>query len=223
MLKLSIKIFEIQDELNESALDTAEDLESPNGGDFELTRQRTLSPTSHLPLSQHVKSPEATSPPPVQSPPQQIRARVSSQAMHEGMSQSFTSPLAQFYQPLVLDTGEPETPAPPLSPPSATSGVVSYGPTTRRRLSSVQSPHRRVATDGGTSDQYHIQGLRRFPLSESPTTSDTQPPTAGQVKDDEDAGEDISRLMKSIIAMEERQERIEEMLKTLLEEMKAHH
>ncbi|KAI0629114.1 hypothetical protein C8Q77DRAFT_1161302 [Trametes polyzona] len=98
---------------------------------------------------------------PTQAPPGQIplpRQRVNS-ILTRGLelAQSASSPLAQIFQPLIVDDdlvppGDEQTPSEgAMSGPSATSGapVISYGPATRRRLSSMHvavNPPRRGRT-----------------------------------------------------------------------------
>ncbi|KAJ6591536.1 hypothetical protein DFH09DRAFT_1244623 [Mycena vulgaris] len=156
-------VFEIEDELMESAL--AADELSTNGDAFKRQRQRRMSPysSSTRPPPQEAAGPaeqSSSSSPPRHIPVPGARNRVTS-LMHRGaeVAQTFTSPLAQIFQPLVVDDGGiPEesdattqhdqnraqahhSPA-PVHPPVGPSGV-SYGPAYRRRLSSVrdQSGH----------------------------------------------------------------------------------
>ncbi|KAJ7577063.1 hypothetical protein C8J56DRAFT_870326 [Mycena floridula] len=228
-------IFEIQDEFETSALDTSE-AGSPRGGaGFELTRQRRMSPFS-APTRSPLSPPHAPGSPP--------RARLNSQMARgltvEGAAQNFTSPLAQIYQPLVIDADEsdPFQSPPANSPPS---NAVTYGLVHRRRMSSM---HIRGVTDGhpyqhsnGSSSQQQLplnQGAgRKFPAFESlplsaspgagspPKSGPSSGLTAGQVKAEEEHGDDTSMTMERLRAIEERQVRIEEMLMKLVQGMES--
>lgn len=151
------------------------------------------------------------------------RARVNS-IMNRGLeaAQSFTSPLAQIFQPLVVDDDtaiqeEPQDPSQPL---------VSFGPASRRRLSSMQG-HRRVTTDSGNgvfsgSPHKGHSPLKRFPIlgSESGDVLSTSPPsisespgrTAGQLKDGE---ADSGGVEQRIAEIEGRQIRMEKLLERI--------
>lgn len=277
-----LQIFEIEDELDNSALDTGDD--SMNGNGFELARQkRRMSATSPtrpppVPLPTPPRRPSASSsrsqhqpPHPTGSPsnPHPIpRARVNSVMnrvghLLEGGAQSFTSPLAQIFQPLMVDEDtihmtvpedEPFDPsAQGSTPPShgqghnistgMSTGMVSYGPASRRRLSSIQSQHRRGTSAGegsflhpfptGASQQHslhqsHTQGnLRRTGpategvLSESPTSAGSGPmrPTAEKVREEEEDVGGTPQFSARLAKMERRQERIEGLLEKLVEGM----
>ncbi|THU87990.1 hypothetical protein K435DRAFT_762223 [Dendrothele bispora CBS 962.96] len=178
-------IFEIQDELDTSALDTRDDIEMSwtNQGDkTSPTRQdqqtRTgSSQAADTSTSQdaprgssgsngrvHFETPSSPSP----SNPHPIpRPRVNS-VLNRGfeVAHSFTSPLAQIFQPLVVDDdGVPQNSednssnAPPM---------ISYGPASRRRLSSMTGV-RKMTTD--PSSVRHA-----FPRS-SPKQQHLQPPS----------------------------------------------
>lgn len=144
-------------------------------------------------------------------------------------AQSFTSPLAQIFQPLIVDD---EPAALDIQPPPQS--MVSFGPASRRRLTSMHQ-HRRGNTDGG-GGQYSPPhkamptkegggiglGLRRFPgiigsdaLSESPPTMSTSPssiPTAMQIKQGEADSGGPDRRMDD---MEQRQRRMEKLLEKI--------
>ncbi|KAG7093687.1 hypothetical protein E1B28_007345 [Marasmius oreades] len=160
-------IFEIEDELNTSALDTRDDIEMAPSKPTQIPQQ----PTSNSLPKASPSFPGENVPSPSQihdqtgrvhfeaqagsSPSHHIapRARVNS-VMKKGteFSQSFTSPLAQIYQPLVVDnvplddeTGSqpfPVSSSPGNGPPPP---LISYGPASRRRLSSTI--HRRTTSD----------------------------------------------------------------------------
>ncbi|KAJ4469533.1 hypothetical protein J3R30DRAFT_3661617 [Lentinula aciculospora] len=197
-------IFEIEEELDTSALDTRDDIEfGPQGGDkppvspsvsvstskpnsppsspnkrrtsmssnrrmSNSTQQRRTSNSSqnrslHPSHSQVHLTPGGG---PSSSSQEQLggsqphlippRNRVNS-IMSRGLeaAQSFTSPLAQIYQPLVVDDDLPlasdEDESQDQMPlvPQGSAPLISYGPSTRRRLSSIQGMHRRGTSDVG--------------------------------------------------------------------------
>lgn len=142
-------------------------------------------------------------------------------------AQSFTSPLAQIFQPLVVDD-EPmasESQHPPPPP------LVSFGPASRRRLSSMHQ-HRRHNTEGGgghpspphkvtPTKEGHGMGSKRFPgimdnaLSESPPSMESSSsaiPTALQVKEGEAESGGSDRRLDDI---ERRQQRMEKLLEKI--------
>lgn len=156
--------------------------------------------------------------------------------MHRGadMAHTFTSPLAQIFQPLVVDDGGiPEDSVPQHNAPTAPSpsgpapAGVSYGPAYRRRLSSMhvrdqsghgpghgllghmrhhsESPKMLFPTSGGGDD----------PFSASPDERAESIPTAEDVEDNKGIGW-IQRLEK----MEARQGRIEALLERIAEDLR---
>ncbi|KAF7309784.1 hypothetical protein MIND_00350300 [Mycena indigotica] len=244
-------VFEIEDELMASALAVEET--SATEDLFKLHAQRRSSPYSSpsrptppaqphstpLPITSPTPPPPASSssPPNRPNPILGPRARVAS-LMHRGteVAQTFTSPLAQIFQPLVVDDGgipeeitKPDLPSQnrvQLTPehrpangavvPPPPAGV-SYGPAYRRRLSSM---HAREGSSGGQVG--HVRRASEAPrmlfptsenddvFSESPDDRDSALPTAEDVEEKKDVW--IQRLDK----METRQERIEELLEKIL-------
>ena len=73
------------------------------------------------------------------------------------MSAHSYSPLAQVYNPVVVDENLMEDPS---NPGNSVSPVISYGPATRRRFTST---NRRRPVE--PSDQAHSTQLRRFPTT----------------------------------------------------------
>ncbi|KAF9045820.1 hypothetical protein BDZ89DRAFT_1058779 [Hymenopellis radicata] len=236
-------IFEIEEDLDTSALDTADDAAHARHSVAEYQRrnspfssptrrhqsQPTQTPQLHAHFEPQIPPSQQQQAPPSPSTPFAIpRARVNS-VMSRTMeaAQSFTSPLAQIFQPLVVDD-EPaalDTQPPPQS-------MVSFGPASRRRLSSMHH-HRRGTTDGGGGHSPPHKpmpnkegggiglGLKRFPgiisdaLSESPPTMSTSPlsvRTAMQIKEGEEnsAGSD-----QRIDDIEQRQRRMEKLLEKI--------
>ncbi|KAJ7890538.1 receptor-activated Ca2+-permeable cation channel [Mycena olivaceomarginata] len=229
-------VFEIEDELMESALATDD---APTNGDTFKHRERRMSPYSTVTRPQQAQlqtpapaEPSSSAPSrPVPGP----RNRATS-LMHRGadMAHAFTSPLAQIFQPLVVDDGGiPEDSVPQHnahtvpSPSGPAPAGVSYGPAYRRRLSSMhvrdqsghgpghgllghmrhhsESPKMLFPTSGGGDD----------PFSASPDERAESIPTAEDVEDNMDIGW-IQRLEK----MEARQGRIEALLERIAEDLR---
>ncbi|KAJ7708673.1 hypothetical protein B0H17DRAFT_1165735 [Mycena rosella] len=246
-------VFEIEDELMESALATDE--LSTNGDAFKLQRQRRMSPYSsptrpqqHQPAVGPTEQEQSSSSSPQRHVPVPApRNRVTS-LMQRGAeaAQTFTSPLAQIFQPLVVDDGGiPQDSAQeqsraqahhnqaaaghPLAVPGAPTGV-SYGPAYRRRLSSmhVQPGHAPVHMQSHAHVRRSSEGPRMLfptgagdddPFSASPderVMSTGSLPTATEVEENKDDGELMQRLDK----MEARQERIEELLQRIAQDVR---
>ncbi|KII87361.1 hypothetical protein PLICRDRAFT_42989 [Plicaturopsis crispa FD-325 SS-3] len=214
-------VFELEEEMD-SALDTQEYGTFPTNDDL---RQRRMSIMSQRRRSSgnHQKrspSPHRAERPPVSPTTAIPRQRVNS-VLHRGaeMATSFTSPLAQIFQPLVVDEDIPEDPS------AHPGGPVSYGPASRRRLSSMQSVQRRTPTDNHLS-QVQSLGLRKFPsqgsgsrheppLSESPKENDGGIKPVGQIEEDEKNSGSLSQWSQRLNTIEESQRRIEAMLAQL--------
>ncbi|KAI0073518.1 hypothetical protein K474DRAFT_1686181 [Panus rudis PR-1116 ss-1] len=235
-------IFEIAEELEqESALDMHDDDGPIPPIDINRPRRQSQASKRHVSFSQssprsrdHHHGATDQRPSPSSSPrkaesttPQRAplplpRARINS-ILSRGMDlmQNTASPLAQVFQPLIMDdypesADQPQTPTAD-SPPAP---LVSYGPATRRRLSSMHLPvsptdttaPRRFPTIGGgpgnTSPRTRSGlGLITSAVSESPDEHRSEGPTpVGMIE--EEPGSLISRLER----MEDRQKRIENIL-----------
>lgn len=130
------------------------------------------------------------------------------------------SPLAQVFQPVVVDDEIPEEHAldkgVPLQPHSGNGHMVSYGPASRRRLSSMHLASRRAdsvvpASDSSQRPPFPVvdtrpEALAVGPLSASP---DRQPETVEQVEENSGGLVELSERIKN---MEDRQKRIEGIL-----------
>ncbi|KAF8239383.1 receptor-activated Ca2+-permeable cation channel [Tricholoma matsutake] len=214
-------IFEIEEEF-ESALDTAE-----SGNDFDSQQQPQASPNSQPLPSPSFAGPNTPSTPSNMSPTP--RARLSS-AVSRGIdtAQNFASPLAQVFKPLVVHDNSPET----ISPAAGPTGpiVISYGPASRRRVSSMQSLQRRHPESLINQAQANV--LKRLPpmsspveqsaLSESPDHIREESPLTERkslmdtMVTDDAGGADWKRRMDR---MEKRQERIEDLLVQLTKDI----
>ncbi|KAJ7446684.1 receptor-activated Ca2+-permeable cation channel [Mycena latifolia] len=244
-------IFEIEDELMESALATDE---RGNAEDvFKVQRQRRMSPYSSPARPQQQQQQQGGGPteqsssasPPHHVPVPGPRNRVTS-LMHRGAeaAQSFTSPLQQIFQPLVVDDGGIPQDAPqeqnrahahnnlaathPPAVPAAPSGV-SYGPAYRRRLSSMHVRDR----SGHAPVPGHVRRGSDAPrmlfptsggddaLSTSPDERDMSSsslPTAEEVEENKDMN--LAELMQRLEKMEARQERIEGLLERIAQDVR---
>lgn len=203
-----LQVFEIENEFGESAND-------PHGYgsvDQQHVSQTSIQATSHT-LPRAITTRRMSDPKPP-SPAKSIpRHRLTS----FGRAVEGPSPLAQIYQPLVVQDAQ-ESAA--LGP----SGV-SFGPAHRRRLSSMQSTHRITHPDPlGIQEQ--STSLRRFPVMSTTPLSDaplSESPDQHLGSKDEITGDagNAKQLIARLDTMEQRQERIEDMLIQLTSYLKA--
>ncbi|KAJ6518806.1 receptor-activated Ca2+-permeable cation channel [Mycena sanguinolenta] len=230
-------VFEIEAELMESAQESALAMDdAPTNGEPFNHYKRRLSPYSSVTRPQQQQAPAPApaaaqpTPTPTPSPPHHAhppgpRTRVTS-LMHRGAeaAHTFTSPLAQIFQPLVVDDGgipqdnvphgqhhPPASPTVPAHPPTG----VSYGPAYRRRLSSMhvrdQSGHAFHGpghTRQSSGMLFPAGGGGDDPFYASPDQRTESLPTAEEVEENKDGGE----WMRRLDSMEARQERIEALL-----------
>jgi len=236
---IPFQVFEIEEELalNSSALDMADDIGS-NRIDIERPRRRS-SANTHRSNGRPVVSSGQHSPNSHPIP----RARVNSmmnRGMHmaENISQSFTSPLAQIFQPLIVDDDlieEEQDPARSLpdsrnpqyyvsSTPPQPQHLLSYGPASRRRLSSV---NRRGANEPPPA--------RRFPLMDNPVSEsphsdlslqvpqlqEEEIPTAEKILEGEAVNGSSAHWSLKMELMERRQARMEQLLQQLVDGLPA--
>jgi hypothetical protein len=213
----------------------------------------TSSPSTSPRKPELTASPGSTSTPlphpsPPPAPPRMRTHSVLSRALDVG---SAPSPLAQVFLPLNVSDelqleGEQQLSAAglggggPGTGPIAGggAGVLSYGPATRRRLSSIHPQRRTNTGTTATGDSFAPPGLRRFPsggvaspvsaarvgglagqvLSESPDDRDDANPgsdpaeTAGQIEEEGAGAGLVERRLDQIV---ERQRRMEELLMSL--------
>lgn len=180
-------------------------------------------------------------------PPTGIRQRLASMVQRgTEAASSFTSPLAQIYQPLVVDDDIVEQETDPVSsmqpmqsappPPS-----ISYGPSMRRRLSSMHrfppmapmDMGRRVHSVRGQNNDGHV--LDTVPVEESPRSTEivisdaeeqakeegsTPPERASQVLAGEGMSGMVPQVADRLAKIEERQKRMEELLLQLSEDLR---
>lgn len=217
------QIFEIEEDSNGSIMEHREP------SDF--ARQRKLSQFSHRRPSggseghHSAHSHQSLQPPASPAAIPLSRPRLNT-LLHKGVEMAqnvVASPLAQIFQPLIVDDDIPEEPE---DEQNSAGNFVSYGPASRRRLLSMNQrrPVEMAAQAmrwGPTSVAHKLLG--EHPLSQSPEQNqleqqaerdeeDPQPETVTQVEDEEQSGGGEPRLMRKLHLMEERQKRIEDLL-----------
>ncbi|TFK53419.1 hypothetical protein OE88DRAFT_1655542 [Heliocybe sulcata] len=171
-----------------------------------------------------------------------IRQRINS-LVNKGAeaAHGFTSPLAQIFQPLVVDEEPAHEPEQLFNPPGP-AHLVSFGPATRRRLTSITQGHRRSTTEPHIYSQQSPVSPKKFPgglsetrgslfsqpLSESPGQGEGEEEhepteTASQIEENEGPsgqGHESGDWLKRLDQMDERQRRIEEMLVQLTQTLR---
>jgi len=150
--------------------------------------------------------------------------------MNRGSEGQTFSPLAQVFNPLVVE--DDITREPYASPGvSYVSSGVSYGPATRRRPLSIQPSQRRPLPDPfptqfqsnqlkmfqGASDKDSPPGRGFMPSASQDQHTVNPAMTAADIKDVDNMKDDLqqSAIMKRLDDMEKRQERIESLLQNL--------
>jgi hypothetical protein len=138
--------------------------------------------------------------------------------LHRGaeVAQSFTSPLAQIFHPLVVDDEIPENAEPSPSHLGIPSGI-SYGPASRRRHSVMQ---RSPAADSAIVQHHKFpsmgshNGSQDGPSSSKPDAhlSGREPETAEEVQEEESSAGGMAQWAKRLQNLEEGQKRIEALL-----------
>ncbi|KAL5531360.1 hypothetical protein ACEPAG_4237 [Sanghuangporus baumii] len=251
-------IFDIEDEMmqfaSESALDTR-DLEStpslkPTATDsarrgsqasrrlsMQSARQMKIVPSNSSAISMASQDGQGPSSPPSTKG---IRQRLASvvQRGTEAVN-NITSPLAQIYQPLVVDDDIVEEEAEPSQTMQPSN--LNYAPGMRRRLSSMHrfppmqpmSAHRRLnSMYGQTRDGNLLDGgvLQESPRSTDPFAHDregrieeegTSPPEpASQVLEGEETSSRGPQINERLAKIEERQKRLEELILQLIEDLR---
>lgn len=206
-------MFEIEDEFD-SALDMGD-----NNDGFSIQNHRRLSGAS---------SRRGRTNPPASPPKLITRTRLNSVMTRP----EIYSPLAQVFNPLVVeDDQNRETP----NASSSLASGVSYGPATRRRMTSIHTGQQRRVTHDGLYAQMHrkvpVMSDKHSPPDQGPLRSRsherwTSPSTtAKEIKDsEENTGEDPSNsaILHRLEDMEQRQARIEELLTQIAHNMKNH-
>jgi len=197
-------IFELEEHLD-SALDTHD-----SGAPPPIGRQQTGSvrqTRGSVGSNRYSRMPSGSSLKPDVSPGRQARHRVLSRPAE---TTSLASPLAQLFQPIIVDEAIPED----TNPYAGTRDGVSYGPASRRRLSSATTLHKIIPTNREAENENlnvstSMQGLgeRSGLLWEPETVEETQEreSTLGSLE--------WARRLDSI---EKRQTRMEDLLGDIL-------
>jgi|ERR1700691_3232654 hypothetical protein len=131
-------------------------------------------------------------------------------------AQTFTSPLAQLFQPLVVDDDIRED-AEPSPSHLGIPGGVSYGPASRRRHSVMQ---RSPVADSATNVFHRFPSMGSYlgnqesqlSTSPDPPPSIREPETAEEVQEEESSVGGIMQWAKRLQHLEEGQKRIEDLL-----------
>ncbi len=134
------QIFEIEEQLD-SALDM--DIQDQGAPSLLLgpSRSHTVGrPRGSIGSNTHSRVPSRASRKPDRSPGPQVRHRLATSQTRPLDAPAQPSPLAQLYQPVVVDEVIPEDSQPYLG----TRDAVSYGPVSRRRLSSATTLQRMI-------------------------------------------------------------------------------
>lgn len=186
--------------------------------------RRTSSPSTN----QASVPPRSSDPARHTSTPMALRRRLNSMF---NRTDALQSPLAQVFQPVVVDDEIPEElpsdKGTSLQPHSSNGHIVSYGPASRRRLTSMHLASKRgsdsTAQASGTSRRPTFPAidtrpeiLVTAPLSASP---DRQPETAEEVEESMGSSGGLMELSQRIRDMEDRQKRIENILIQLSERL----
>jgi len=190
-------IFEFEGQLD-SALDTHD-----QGTSLQIGRTRTGSvrhARGSIGSNTHSRIPSQSSRRPDASPGPQTRLRVIPPLNRPAETMAYASPLAQLFHPLIVDDAIPED----AQPNAGTREGVSYGPLSRRRLSSATTLQR-MFTSSREGDNAIVQSpdQRSEALWEPETAEETgeKEETLGSLE--------WARRLDSI---EKRQQRIEELL-----------
>ncbi|KAI0272571.1 hypothetical protein BC834DRAFT_353387 [Gloeopeniophorella convolvens] len=197
-------IFELEEQID-SALDTHDQGAPPPIGtrrSLSTRQSRGSNGSSHRPQV----SPISVKPP--DSPlGRQPRHRVTSILSRPADMTTHTSPLAQLYQPLVVDETIPED----GQPQAGTRDAVSYGPASRRRLSSATMLQRRVPSTGESGAQ----------MAQSPEDSADGVQGPETVEETEEKESTLGSLewARRLDSIEKRQRRIEELLSEIIRGM----
>ncbi|KAF9240653.1 hypothetical protein BU15DRAFT_73884 [Melanogaster broomeanus] len=188
-------------------------------------------PSLPAPQSSGAPEPPQVRPPSPSRTPSHIRQISAPIPLHRRVNSSISrpdvipSPLAQVFQPLIMDDEIPEEAIVDgngggggiLSPP-----VISYGPATRRRLTSMQSMFRRQTDLSAPTPivrrrPFPVIDTRQETLAGSLSSSPEQQPgmafeTAEQVEEDSEQNGGMTEWLRRMGQMEERQKRIEDLL-----------
>ncbi|KAI0305818.1 hypothetical protein B0F90DRAFT_1923547 [Multifurca ochricompacta] len=194
-------IFELEEQLD-SALDTHDQgalpsIEHQRSGSVRRTRGSNGS-------NNYSRMPSQSSMKPDSSPGRQGRHRVTTMLNRPGETMVQASPLAQLFQPLIMDEVIPED----AQPQTGTREGISYGPVTRRRLSSGTTLQKMFP-----SSRENESAIVQSPEDRSEAL--WEPETAEETEEKESTLGSLE-WARRLDSIEKRQKRIEELLHEVL-------
>jgi hypothetical protein len=189
------QIFEIEEQLD-SALDTQDQDAPPIGHSRSGLGRR---PRESVGSNTYSRVPSQSSRKRDSSPGPQIRHRIATSLNRPSDTTVQPSPLAQLYHPVIVDEVIPED----SQPPTGTRDAVSYGPVSRRRLSSATTLQRMI--------QPNREGDMIVQSSDQRSDLLFEPETAGETEEKE-ATLGNMEWERRLDSIDRRQKRIEELL-----------
>ena len=190
------QIFELEEQLD-SALDTQDqDVPPPLGRSRSGLVRR---PRESVGSNTYSRVPSQSSRKPDSSPGAQMRHRITTSLNRPLDPAALASPLAQLYHPVIVDEVIPED----SQPHTGTRDAVSYGPVSRRRLSSATTLQR--------MNQPSREGDTIVQSSDQRSDLLFEPETAGETEEKEAT---LGKLEweRRLDSIDRRQKRIEELL-----------
>lgn len=142
------------------------------------------------------------------SPGRQARHRVTSVLNRPVDTTSQASPLAQLFQPVIVDEAIPED----THPYARTRDVVSYGPASRRRMSSATTLHKIIPTTRESENEI-MSSPEQGPGEQSGLL--WEPETAEETQEEESTLGSLE-WARRLDSIERRQKRMEDLLGDIL-------
>ena len=142
------------------------------------------------------------------SPGRQVRHRITTALNRPVEAMAQASPLAQLFQPVIVDEAIPED----THPFARTRDVVSYGPASRRRLSSATTLHKIIPTTRERENE--IVSSPEQGLGEQSGLL-WEPETAEETQEEESTLGSLE-WARRLDSIERRQKRMEELLGDIL-------
>jgi hypothetical protein len=196
-------IFELEEQLD-SALDTHDQVAPPlhsRSGSDRRPRGSVGSNTNPRVSSQSSRRPDV-------SPGPQMRHRLTTSLNRPLDTTVQASPLAQLFQPIIVDEVIPED----TQPYAGTRDGVSYGPVSRRRLSSATTLQRMMQPSREGDAMLHSPDQRSEMLWDPETAEETQ---------EKDATLGSLEWERRVDAIDRREKRIEELLVEIVSRMRT--
>jgi hypothetical protein len=201
----AFQIFELEGQLD-SALDMQDQDALPQGQARTGSMRRAR---ASMGSNTHPRIPSQSSRKPDSSPGPQARHHVTTALTRPAETTVQASPLAQLFQPLIVDEVIPEN----GQPNPGTREGVSYGPLSRRRLSSATTLQR-MLVPGRESDS---SGLMQSPEQRS---ASLEPETAEETEEKESTVGNLE-LSRRLDSVEKTQKRIEDLLIEVVSRMRV--